>query len=253
MARKAGKSRTAMSEATGGDHLPTWDTVAAFVAVCGARPDDWRRPWEEARDRLQALKGEHPPAEKETRQSPTAAADEATPGEVTRLRPNTVVVAAAVVVTTVVIASVIALSMATAPGANPAVSTSASPSGTGTPVVVVVQNMVALGGSGLVEDSTPVYLSTQAVPSCGKRGCKIDDTEMWSGAVLKALCQLHGEPIHNYNLDSPEAASNPDRAKSDLWYRVELPDGRSGLIAESYIQPSFRGGLGLPLCPTPTG
>ena len=38
MARATGRSRTALSEAAGGDRLPTWDTVEAFVIACGQDP-----------------------------------------------------------------------------------------------------------------------------------------------------------------------------------------------------------------------
>jgi hypothetical protein len=34
IARRTGRSRTASTEATGGDHLPTWEPVAAFVTTC---------------------------------------------------------------------------------------------------------------------------------------------------------------------------------------------------------------------------
>ena len=35
MARHTGRSRTALSEAAGGDVLPSWDTVVAYVSFCG--------------------------------------------------------------------------------------------------------------------------------------------------------------------------------------------------------------------------
>jgi hypothetical protein len=50
MARKTGKSRTALAEAAGGDHLPTWETAAAFVKACGEEPNKWRVRWEQVRD-----------------------------------------------------------------------------------------------------------------------------------------------------------------------------------------------------------
>ncbi|WP_117211643.1 helix-turn-helix domain-containing protein [Allorhizocola rhizosphaerae] len=52
MARQTGKSRTALAEAAGGDHLPTWETVAAFVAACGADPGDWLGRWEILHDKV---------------------------------------------------------------------------------------------------------------------------------------------------------------------------------------------------------
>lgn len=54
MARKSGRSRTALAEVAGGDHLPTWETVAAFVQACGADPAEWVGRWESVRDALDA-------------------------------------------------------------------------------------------------------------------------------------------------------------------------------------------------------
>ena len=42
MQRRTGRSRTALAEAAGGDHLPTWETVEAYVRACGADPARWR-------------------------------------------------------------------------------------------------------------------------------------------------------------------------------------------------------------------
>ncbi|WP_433077799.1 tetratricopeptide repeat protein [Dactylosporangium sp. CA-052675] len=46
MARHTGRSRTALSEAAGGDVLPTWDTVVAYVSFCGEDPNGYRIAWE---------------------------------------------------------------------------------------------------------------------------------------------------------------------------------------------------------------
>jgi hypothetical protein len=50
MARRTGASVDALNDAVGGEHLPAWATVAAFVRGCGAQAADWRGRWEEARD-----------------------------------------------------------------------------------------------------------------------------------------------------------------------------------------------------------
>ena len=52
MHRACGKirSKTALSEAAGGDHLPTWETVEAYVSALGRDPAAWRCRWEEAQD-----------------------------------------------------------------------------------------------------------------------------------------------------------------------------------------------------------
>jgi tetratricopeptide (TPR) repeat protein len=46
MARKAGRSPTALAEAAGGTTFPTWDTVVAYVSSCGGRPDHFLATWE---------------------------------------------------------------------------------------------------------------------------------------------------------------------------------------------------------------
>jgi len=113
--------------------------------------------------------------------------------------------------------------------------------------VVTVQNKVALGESELVEDASPAYLSSRPEPFCGRNGCKVDDTEVVSGALLPATCTVTGADMWNYNLDSP-AGQNPGRAHSARWYRLSWPDGRSGFLSEVYLDPASRGGLGLPTC-----
>jgi tetratricopeptide (TPR) repeat protein len=58
MSRKSGVSRTALSEAAGGDHLPTWRTVDAYVVACGGRPLDWLPRWERLSDGKEAAGGQ---------------------------------------------------------------------------------------------------------------------------------------------------------------------------------------------------
>lgn len=50
MARRTGRSRTALAEAAGGDHIPQWETVEAYVRACGGDPAEWTARWEQARD-----------------------------------------------------------------------------------------------------------------------------------------------------------------------------------------------------------
>jgi hypothetical protein len=52
MARLTGRSRTALSEAAGGDHLPTWETTEAFVKACGGDVGTWLLKWEHVQDQL---------------------------------------------------------------------------------------------------------------------------------------------------------------------------------------------------------
>jgi transcriptional regulator with XRE-family HTH domain len=41
LARETGLSKSTLSAATNGQHLPTWDVVSAFVTACGGKPADW--------------------------------------------------------------------------------------------------------------------------------------------------------------------------------------------------------------------
>ncbi|MEV4347006.1 tetratricopeptide repeat-containing protein [Actinoplanes sp. NPDC049596] len=50
MSRAAGRSVAALSGAARGEELPTWQTVTAYVAVCGGRPDEFLAAWEHLRD-----------------------------------------------------------------------------------------------------------------------------------------------------------------------------------------------------------
>ncbi|MFG1886104.1 tetratricopeptide repeat protein [Micromonospora sp. NPDC049102] len=63
MARHTGRSRTALSEAAGGDVLPTWDTVIAYVSYCGQDPNDFLLAWEALQEHREqdSLHGAHPP------------------------------------------------------------------------------------------------------------------------------------------------------------------------------------------------
>ncbi|WP_280447093.1 helix-turn-helix domain-containing protein [Nocardia brasiliensis] len=52
MQRMSGRSRTALSEAAGGDHVPTWETTEAFVRACGGDVGAWLLKWESVQDQL---------------------------------------------------------------------------------------------------------------------------------------------------------------------------------------------------------
>src|ERR1700709_1657358 len=45
MARRTGRSKTALADAAAGQHLPRWETVEDFVRACEADPADWSHPW----------------------------------------------------------------------------------------------------------------------------------------------------------------------------------------------------------------
>jgi hypothetical protein len=100
----------------------------------------------------------------------------------------------------------------------------------------------------LTEDTTPAYISAKTLPRCGTRGCKLPGTEFWSGAVLPAVCVAQGVTMHNYDLTDPAALQNAEHVSSPLWYRVRMPDERSGWLSEVYVAVRYRGGQGLPPC-----
>jgi hypothetical protein len=114
------------------------------------------------------------------------------------------------------------------------------------PGLLIVQNKIAAGSSELIEDATPVYLSSKKIPFAARHGCKVPGTEMWSGEMLRASYQSRGSRLTNYNLDSNVVRRNPHRCASDLWYFAELSDGTSGYLSEVYVVDECRGGMGLP-------
>ncbi|AEV84875.1 putative WD repeat-containing protein [Actinoplanes sp. SE50] len=62
MARRTGRSGTALAEAAGGDHIPQWETVEAYVRACGGDPAEWADRWEQARDAASRKAHGAPPA-----------------------------------------------------------------------------------------------------------------------------------------------------------------------------------------------
>lgn len=231
MARATGRSRTALSEAAGGDHLASWETVEAYLTACGQDPAPWQSRWEATRAQVR------PERPRATEPQPAAP-----PAQRRRVRPL------AIAVTTVVaIAAIVAVALA---GNSRNVGradtrSAAAPRGS---AVIVVQNKVAIGSSSLTEDVTPSYLSAITEPACAKNGCEVAGTRMWSGAILYALCQVHGATMTNEDLASPEIQDNPGGVTSALWYRAQTRAGRIGYISEAYLTPASRGGLGLRKC-----
>ncbi|MDN3356338.1 helix-turn-helix transcriptional regulator [Actinomadura sp. DC4] len=245
MARRTGKSRTALAEAAGGDHLPTWETVAAFVTACDGDPNAWRERWEWTRDHLRAPAGQAgsaPPEAPEPEVREPAGEDGA--GRPAGSRVGHAVPYAA----TAVAGAAIAAAMTVVVDGTVTRQTSAAVERPPGAVVVTVQNKVALGRNRLIEDTTPAYLSARPVPSCARNGCKVAGTDVGSGAMLVAVCRTRGTEMFNYNLDSSESRENPHRADSAFWHKAVFPDGRSGFLSEVYVAPADRGGKGLARC-----
>lgn len=241
MARATGRSRTALSEAAGGDHLPTWETVEAYLTACGESPREWLERWESVRGKLgQDRLATGPKAE-------VVAAVSQQPPVKRPTNERLLTRRGLLMGTGVILVAVAAVLVGTELGRGQTNQKSVvPPDGTTT---VYVQNKVASGPTGFYEDSTPVYLSTKMQPMCARDGCKVHGTEMWSGVPLEALCQAQGRSLTNANTHSVGIQSNSNAVTSSRWYKVKTSDGVVGYIAEVYLTPSSRGGLGLPQCP----
>jgi hypothetical protein len=113
-------------------------------------------------------------------------------------------------------------------------------------VTLTVSNRVTDGATRMREDSTPIYLSSRTQPFCVRYGCKLDGTEMGSGARVVAECWTTGERMTNGQDNSTIDDSNPGLVTSSTWYGVRWPDGRRGFIAEIWIE--NRGTHALPNC-----
>ena len=244
MARATGRSRTALSEAAGGDHLPTWETVEAFLTACAQDPADWLSRWEAVRTQINPQ--DAPPAAVTGPPLEPAGALAAEPPLPTTPSPvsegsrwRRPVLASGSVAILIVLALVGFDSLGHSSAARPKPTAS---------VTVLVQNKIATGSSGLIEDTTPVYLSNRPIPFCSRNGCEVPNTSMWSGAILQALCQIQGTGITNANTTTTGIEHNPNVATSTIWYLVQTPDDTTGYISEVYLTPASRGGLGLPTC-----
>lgn len=237
MARATGRSKTALTEAAGGDHLATWETVAAYLTACGRDPAVWMERWEQVRAQVELSRAPQSPA-------PVIAAR---PVDEEAERPRRFAWPRR---RWLVVAGLLALVTGSAlAGAALATGSGATRGPAGEAVTVVVQNKVASGPDGFYEDATPEYLSARTEPMCSRNSCEIPDTKMWSGAILRALCQTQGTVITNANTHSDGITQNPNAWSSTRWYEVEMPTGVTGYIPEAYLTPASRGGLGLPICP----
>jgi len=226
MQRRTGRSRTALAEAAGGDHLPTWDTVEAYVRACGGDLAQWRARWAQARDAIRSQRGEAEPQGIVPTGPPR-------PPRASRFQPW------------LTAAAIVALLVTTATNTLRDFHTAGN---VATAVIVVVQNKVATGRSALIEDTTPAYLSSKPIPFCSRKGCELPRTQMWSGVVLQATCKIQSVTMTNENLASAGIAHNKGGIISSLWYKCILPNGATGYLSEVYVAPAYRGGLGLSTC-----
>lgn len=237
MARATGRSKTALTEAAGGDHLAKWETVEAYLTACGQDPSAWIERWEQVRAQVEHSRA---PQSAPAVHSPARAADEEPESRRRFAWPGK---------PWLIAAGLLALATGAALTGAALAEGSGEPAAAGGAVTVVVQNKVASGPNGFYEDTTPEYLSSKTEPMCSRDGCEIPDTKMWSGAVLHAVCQTQGTVITNANTHSDGIERNPNAWSSTRWYEVEMPTGVTGYLPEAYLTPASRGGLGLPACP----
>jgi hypothetical protein len=139
-----------------------------------------------------------------------------------------------------------------APTPIPSPTPTPSPAPTPTPpsgVALMTYNKVTNGGTQMREDDVPAYLSTRPENRCRTNGCLIAGTERGTGGTLgPAVCQTQAARTTNGQDNSPVDDANPGLYTSTRWYGVRLGDGSIGFISEVWIDPSQRGGLGLPAC-----
>lgn len=115
-------------------------------------------------------------------------------------------------------------------------------------VTLLVHNKVTNGPTAMRED-TPAYLSTVAQNSCRSNGCAVGGTDRNTGGTYApAVCQTSGARTTNGNDGSSSDDGNPGLYTSSRWYGVRLASGSLGYISEVWIDPSQRGGAGLPAC-----
>lgn len=248
MQRMTGKSRTALAEAAGGDHLPTWETVAAYVNACNGDQSSWRVRWELVRDEVRRAPDREIVVTEIAETDTTASGTEPTTSTLTDntrqplQRGDSSRDRAIMLVVGLVIGAVLG-----AIGLELLGNTFSLSRQGGQQAILTVQNKIAIGASEIVEDATPAYLSSSPTGFCADRGCKIDETDLASGDPVVATCFVRGEMMWNYNLDSP-ARRNPYRIESDVWYAVSLPGGRQGYLAEVFVVPPPTPQAGLLLC-----
>jgi len=235
----SGWGKSTIAAATRGPGLPNVDLVTDVLAAIGVPADDvegWRARHARLRDPSPAPEPAPSPAPEPTPALAPAVEEPARPAPRRSARRRVEIAAFAALVALVLgLATALVVVLAGGPDHRPR--------------TVVVQNRVAIGGGQLIEDRSPSYLATRPIAYCANvPGCKIPGTEVGSGAVFAAVCQLTGDAMTNADLTSTNIGQNPNVASSALWLGALAPDGRVGYISEVYLAPAYRGGLGLPPC-----
>lgn len=86
LSAKTNYSRSTLASAVGGDRLPSWSVVAAYVRACGGDEPEWRARWDEARARHRGQDQRRAPLPSASTPEPPTAADldsVATPADLT--------------------------------------------------------------------------------------------------------------------------------------------------------------------------
>jgi hypothetical protein len=81
---------------------------------------------------------------------------------------------------------------------------------------------------------TPTTLASEPRRDCAPPDCQSRGDV--AGQRLRAVCQIHGDPMPDDQTGS-----------SDLWYGIDR-DGAIAYLPEVWVQPRDQGGLGLPSC-----
>lgn len=114
-------------------------------------------------------------------------------------------------------------------------------------VTLTVYNKVTNGGAAMRED-TPAYLSTVPRNYCRRDGCSIAGTDRNTGGTYApAVCQTQSVRTTNGHDGEANDDANPGLFSSTRWYGIRV-NGSLAYISEVWVDPSQRGGLGLPTC-----
>jgi hypothetical protein len=259
MARRTGRSRTALAEAAGGDHLPTWETVEAFVTACGADPASWRARWEAVDEQLQPQRaGRRPPAGPAISRPPAGPAISKQParpavskqparpavstppmprdGRAQRGLAALVGVLAALAVLAGSAAGAVFLTRIGAIGPPPTGPQPTRPAPAGR--IVEIHS----------PDGGMVYQSTKPQGQCAERGCDVPGSALMPGAYLEVACYMNGDPMID---GTPhEIGEGPDAKafRSYVWYGAIQPNRLLAFLPQVYLTPRYRDDLGLPEC-----
>lgn len=114
---------------------------------------------------------------------------------------------------------------------------------------VEVYNKVTSGGTGMIEDTSPLRLFRRPF-LCDEQSCVIADLSYTSGdRITGVVCQVpSSDRITNGNDNSPVDDHNPGLFTSHRWLGVRLTTGHLAYFSEVWTARADRGGMHLPRC-----